>query len=264
MKLKTKMIVCMALVFAFFMLALGVALMGMQDAKNRFETFLERDQALLQQGTTLYAQGLQMGQALRNIVLDPKNKNAYKNLDAASAEFKSAHEAALALATQDAALTKALQEIGTLRGRQAPLQAQVTALANENQPVAVAMLNTEETPVWREMRSRLMDIIKNKNAEVNQTKADMIDFTHRMLVASLILAAMAIVLGAGVATWLTRNVMKQLGGEPDYAVGIARRIASGDLTEAIDTSKSDRSSLVSAMKMMQDSLAALVVQVRSG
>ncbi|HJV74392.1 MAG TPA: methyl-accepting chemotaxis protein, partial [Noviherbaspirillum sp.] len=47
-------------------------------------------------------------------------------------------------------------------------------------------------------------------------------------------------------------------------VGIARRIASGDLTEAIDTSKSDRSSLVSAMKMMQDSLAALVVQVRSG
>ena len=264
MKLKTKMIVCMALVFAFFMLALSVALVGMQDAKSRFETFLERDQALLQQGTTLYAQGLQMGQALRNIVLDPQNKNAYKNLDAASAEFKAAHQTALELAAQDAALSKVLQEIGALRGRQAPLQAQVAALANENQPAAVAMLNAEETPVWREMRSRLLDIVKNKNAEVAKTKDDMIGFTQRMLAASLVLAAMAVLLGAGVATWLTRNVMKQLGGEPDYAVSIARRIASGDLTEAIDTSKSDSSSLVNAMKMMQDSLAALVVRVRSG
>lgn len=36
---------------------------------------------------SLYAQGLQMGQALRNIVLEPGNQQSYKNLDDASRAF---------------------------------------------------------------------------------------------------------------------------------------------------------------------------------
>ena len=264
MKLRTKMIVCMAFVFAFFMLALGVALVGMQNANNKFETFLEHDQALLQQGSTLYAQGLQMGQALRNIVLDPKNMKSRENLDAASAAFKRAQQAALKLAGTNAALSKTLQEVGALRERQAQIQLKVTALAGENQAGAIEMLNAEETPVWREMRARLQDIIKDKNAEVEKTKAKMIGFTRQMLIASLVLASLAIVLGAAIAMWLTQSVMKQLGGEPDYAAGIAVRIAQGDLAVQIDTGAKDQSSLLFAIKAMRDSLASIVGQVRAG
>ena len=264
MKLRTKMIVCMAFVFAFFMLALGVALVGMQKANNKFETFVEHDQALLQQGTTLYAQGLQMGQALRNIVLDPNNRKSHENLDAASTAFKAAQQAALNLAGANAPLLKTLQEIGALRERQAQIQVKVTALANENQTGAIEMLNAEEIPVWREMRARLQEIIKNKNAEVEKTKADMIGFTRQMLIASLVLASLAIMLGAGIAMWLTQSVMKQLGGEPDYAASIAVRIAQGDLAVQIDTGAKDQSSLLFAIKAMRDSLASIVGQVRTG
>ncbi|MEO6353557.1 MAG: methyl-accepting chemotaxis protein [Oxalobacteraceae bacterium] len=254
----------MALVFSFFMLALGVALVGMQNANNKFETFLEQDQALLQAGTTLYAQGLQMGQALRNIVLDPKKKKSYENLDAASIEFKATQQTALRLVESNASLLKTLQEIGVLRERQTQIQTKITVLANESQQSAIEMLNAEETPVWREMRARLKEIIKIKNADVVKTKADMMGFTRQMLVTSLALASLAIVFGAGIAMWLTQSVMKQLGGEPDYATSIAVRIAQGDLAVQINTRPKDQSSLLFAIKTMRGSLSSIVGQVHAG
>ena len=92
------MILSLGLSFMFFLAALALALVGMQGAKSRFETFLEQDLALLQATSAMYAQGLQMGQALRNVVMDPENRTGYKNLDDASRNFEQANELALSLA----------------------------------------------------------------------------------------------------------------------------------------------------------------------
>ncbi|MET0268406.1 MAG: methyl-accepting chemotaxis protein [Duganella sp.] len=78
------------------------------------------------------------------------------------------------------------------------------------------------------------------------------------------LLAGSVILGALCAALITRWLVKRLGGEPDYAVKIAGKIASGDLTVAIDTRSGDQDSLLFAMKSMRDSLAGLVEQVRSG
>ena len=262
MKLKTKMTACMAGVFAFFMLALGVALFGMQNSGNQFQSFLENDQALLQDVTTLYAQGLQMGQALRNIVLDPNNQTGHKNLQTASSEFSIALQSAQALTRTDAALSGQLKQVAALREKQATIQAQVVALAKDNQAGAIEKLNTEETPVWREMRGILQGILKDKNSAVAQTKAGMAELTRHTLVGSLVLAGLAIVFGIAISTWLIRSVMTQLGGEPDYAAAIAGRIAQGDL--AVDIDAANSTSLIFAIRTMRDSLADIVQQVRSG
>ena len=142
MKLRTKMISVMALVCACFTLAIGVALVGMQNAKSQFENFLQQDQALLQAGSNLYAQGLQMGQALRNIVLDPANKKAQENLDAASDEFKTSYQAAISLSKGDGNTLSILQKIGELREKQALLQKQIAGLAQGDSNAARSLLNT--------------------------------------------------------------------------------------------------------------------------
>ena len=262
MKLKTKMTACMAGVFAFFMLALGVALFGMQNSGNQFQSFLENDQALLQDVTTLYAQGLQMGQALRNIVLDPNNQTGHKNLQTASSEFSTALQSAQALTRTDAALSGQLKQVAALREKQAAIQAQVVALAKDNQAGAIEKLNTEETPVWREMRGILQGILKDKNSAVAQTKAGMAELTRHTLIVSLVLAGFAIVFGIAISTWLIRSVMAQLGGEPEYAAAIAGRIAQGDL--AVDIEAGSHASLMFAIRTMRDSLADIVQKVRSG
>lgn len=166
MNLKSKMMLCMGLVCLFFVCALGVALQGMQAAKNRFEGFLEQDQAILMTATNMYAQGLQMGQALRNVVLDPANKTGYKNLEDAGAAFKEHSGTALDLARATPATLQVFQKVSELRDKQAGLQAKVATLAKDDQAAAIATLNKEETPVWREMRTQLLEFIKQKNAEV--------------------------------------------------------------------------------------------------
>jgi len=67
-----------------------------------------------------------------------------------------------------------------------------------------------------------------------------------------------------VATVITRSIMRQLGGEPSEAVDIANRIAAGDLTMTIDTQAGDRASMLYAIKLMRDSIAAIVGEVRLG
>jgi methyl-accepting chemotaxis protein len=61
-----------------------------------------------------------------------------------------------------------------------------------------------------------------------------------------------------------RSIRKSLGGEPDYASGIAARIAAGDLTTTVKLAANDRSSLLYAMHSMQESLMRTVSAVRQG
>ena len=63
---------------------------------------------------------------------------------------------------------------------------------------------------------------------------------------------------------MTRSLKRQLGGEPDYAAGVALRIAAGDLTVGIDLRPKDQTSMLFAMREMRDSLANIVSQVRTG
>jgi methyl-accepting chemotaxis protein/methyl-accepting chemotaxis protein-3 (ribose and galactose sensor receptor) len=71
--------------------------------------------------------------------------------------------------------------------------------------------------------------------------------------------SLLVLLGSAISllVWrLIRGVLCQLGGEPHYAVEIARTIARGDLTQAIHTRHPD--SLIGAMQQMQGGLSVLV------
>jgi methyl-accepting chemotaxis protein len=70
--------------------------------------------------------------------------------------------------------------------------------------------------------------------------------------------------GVALGMLITRNLTRQLGGEPKDAANIATLIAGGDLNVAIATRAGDQSSMMFAMKQMRDSLATIVGQVRSG
>lgn len=80
----------------------------------------------------------------------------------------------------------------------------------------------------------------------------------------LIIGGVALVLGFVAANIITRSLLKQLGGEPDYAAKIASHIASGDLAVSIQTQDGDKNSLLLEMKTMRDSLVNIVGQVRTG
>src|SRR5450830_855715 len=63
---------------------------------------------------------------------------------------------------------------------------------------------------------------------------------------------------------IIRNITRSLGGEPAYAVGVASRIASGDLTMVIKTRSGDQRSLLYEMSVMRERLATVIAGIRSG
>lgn len=79
-------------------------------------------------------------------------------------------------------------------------------------------------------------------------------------VGSLVLAALLLAIGLLIA----RNLLQQLGGEPEYATNITQRIAAGDLSVDIAIKANDQSSLLHAIKSMRDGFAGIVGRVRQG
>jgi len=265
MKLRNKMALCMAIVFILFAIALAAAISGMREATSRFGNFVDQDQAFLGEANTMYAQGLQMGQALRNVILAPDNEIGYKNLTAARKDFDSALKSARELAKTDSAVDAVLAKLETLQQQRAAVQDRIVGLVKTDAVSSTTILNGEETPVWREMRAELLKILKEKNAAAEQVKTELMSRTQMLFSLSLVLAAVAIIAGGAVAFWLTRSITRQLGGEPDYAASIAGSIAAGDLTVHISVDdERNQSSLMFAMRQMQNSLATLVQKVRDG
>jgi len=84
--------------------------------------------------------------------------------------------------------------------------------------------------------------------------------TQRMLGAAGILA---IILSTLLAFVITRSLLRQLGGEPDYATEMVRKIGDGDLSMTLAIKPGDTSSLLYSMKIMQDSLGAIVSEIQS-
>ena len=77
--------------------------------------------------------------------------------------------------------------------------------------------------------------------------------------ASLLLVALGLTLWICFA--IVRNLLKTLGGEPEYAAKVAQRIAKGDLSTAINLQPNDTASLLASMKSMQDGLREMVEQI---
>jgi len=71
----------------------------------------------------------------------------------------------------------------------------------------------------------------------------------------------ALLIGMLVAWLITRNLMKQLGGEPDAVADIANKIAAGDLSANIELKSGDTNSVFYSMKAMQDNLTKIVSEI---
>lgn len=75
----------------------------------------------------------------------------------------------------------------------------------------------------------------------------------RFLGIGIVLLVLLGIIGLGIA----QRILRQLGGEPQYAAEIARRIAQGNLSGQIN-SQGGQDSLLGAMRVMQDSLRQMV------
>src|SRR3546814_823430 len=132
----------------------------------------------------------------------------------------------------------------------------------EQVPSAViARLQTEARPLGDTAEMMLSSLILNKQntsgelaARTDKVYADALQFMSALTLGG---ALLAIALGL----MLTRDLMRQLGGEPSEVARVANTISQQDLTADIKTHHAHPRSIIQAMSHMQASLRKIVAAV---
>ncbi len=81
------------------------------------------------------------------------------------------------------------------------------------------------------------------------------------LLVAMVISLLTLAAVAGIGYFITRNLMRQLGGEPDAAADVANKIAAGDLSSRIELKAGDTTSLMASMQHMSKTIQALLADI---
>ena len=132
---------------------------------------------------------------------------------------------------------------------------------NDRNRTAAALVELEQ--VYEAHRRSIDQVVAltTKRNEADETMARNAIDTARLWLALAFLLSMGGAVCYSVV--IARRLLGRLGGEPEYAVQIASRIAEGDLTVEVSTRPGDQTSLLAAIKAMQTSLRNAVSSINA-
>jgi PAS domain S-box-containing protein len=235
MRIGNRLALVMALVMVLLVGALFESHRSSGKIENAYRDYIDHDVARRADFYNMYAQGLQMGQALRNVMLDPENPKAYDNYKNAAASFEKAAEQARNL-DQQVAKSGLPDRIVAIRGEQKKMHEQIFELIKAKQgDEAKAQLNKTETPKWREMRDLLLGEIKRLDEATPKLLAELKAESDAADKRSLTLAIIAVVLGILLAGILLARIARQ-ARETENLVSA---VAGGNLAQVIRAGNHD-------------------------
>jgi methyl-accepting chemotaxis protein-1 (serine sensor receptor) len=137
----------------------------------------------------------------------------------------------------------------------------VTRLKAGDLAGATTLLHESIIPQFEKMRqpaNKLIQYQLDAAAEEQKTAQARYELVRNLCVGGVTLSAL---LTLAVGLWLIRSIVTPLS----QAVHVAKRVAAGDLSTAIDTSANDEpGQMLKALRAMTDSLSDIVRGVRSG
>ena len=141
------------------------------------------------------------------------------------------------------------------------LKPAVAALRAQDIKAATEIVQGPMTTLFQPVREAVNALIKLQ-LDVAKSEYERSQDRYRAVRAGSIAGvAIGLLLAAAVGTWLVRAISKPL----EAAVKLAGQVASGDLTQRIEVRSGDEiGRLMQALKNMSESLAGIVVRVRSG
>ncbi|WP_295464469.1 methyl-accepting chemotaxis protein [uncultured Pseudomonas sp.] len=108
----------------------------------------------------------------------------------------------------------------------------------------------------------MLDAHRAYNQKLGATQAEVASQTRHQATLLSIGIALATLLGIGLlGFFITRNLLRQLGGEPSAVAAVATRVAAGDLPDDLRLRQGDDKSLMAAMQLMVTTLRGLVADM---
>jgi methyl-accepting chemotaxis protein len=267
LRIGTRMAIGFAIILILSFLSTGVALWRLQSVAEATHTMMQQPLAKERMIADWYRY---IHTAVRRTAAiakssDPSLAAFFAEDAAATTKGASAMQTAvepLLVGDQEKALFQAIGE--RRKVYVAARDAIVKAKAEGRPDEANRLIEQTFMPVAKVYQDLVQELLANQRKAIDDTSAQ-IEAAYRASKLTLIALSLVALLSGVACIWvLVGGLLRQLGGEPEYAAEIAHRIAGGDLAVDIVTRSGDSVSLLYAMKAMRDSLADIVAQVRAG
>ena len=126
---------------------------------------------------------------------------------------------------------------------------------------AARIFDTVFVPASKTYQDSLRELVAMQRARIDATASAIDASTGASTRLVMALTAGAVLLGAGFCWFLTAGIVRPIRA----AVGVAETVAGGDLSQKIDdTAKDETGALLRSLRLMNDSLTAIVTEVRGG
>ncbi|WP_300159149.1 methyl-accepting chemotaxis protein [Solidesulfovibrio sp.] len=231
-----------------------------RESDARMESMVVRDMRNLHAFEQLYSQGLQAGQAVRNILIDPRDETARKNLGTAEGDFQAAlGQLRSGLPEGEAA---GLGEIERMWRELCAVHAAVLSRLDRDgggKGEAAEALKAKATPAWRAVKDRILAGVARQEEASREGLAG-----YRVQVAGYrqvywgVTAVLALCL-AGAALGVQRRIVAPLSRLGDCAAAFA----AGDFTRRAGLSRRDEiGQLAGAVDAVGEKIAEVVSRIR--
>jgi methyl-accepting chemotaxis protein len=267
MKIGTRLAISYGIVCMQLMIIISIGVTRLSALNDGTSLIINDRWPKIEMAMEIKAQTDNIAIALRNMMLTESKSDRDKQVELIM-EARKVNAAQLEKLEKLIALPKGkelFQRIVDGRQKYIAGQEKLMGLIAENkQAEAKAYLTDELRPTLAGFKDAVSALIHFQESLIDDAGKSAADTYAQARNLMIMLGAVALLLAVVIGFWITRSLLRQLGGEPGHAVAIAGKIAAGDLTVAIDTKAGDQSSLLYAIKRMRDSLATIVGQVRVG
>lgn len=195
-KLRTRFFLLMATPIIGMLVILSYTFIMENSLSGEIEHLISVETKTHSEVNSLYSQGLQCGHALRNIILNSTDKQAFTNYSKAKEAFIGSLNAIKILKKDDSDFLMYLSEIVNESNKYFANSEQVQQLINLGEKdEAISFLNNSLTPQWRQLKKIILDMSKRQVDKFDLAKVSLNEKISNHLTFSY-LFGFAIIVGA--------------------------------------------------------------------
>jgi len=273
MKVGTRLMLAFGAVLILLVAVIGVGLARMAAIRTNLRTITEENIVAMRHATAMSSEAAQVSTSIRDALLmhdEEKLKAAAEQVDIASKNFEGQIAATEKMQASIASTTKeerdAVAKVKKLWSGLKEDVGQALDLCKQNQSdMAFRWFykSTDASVKNVEIRKTLAALadLEQKRTDEAAIAAESAYGNARTMMLSLGLVAIALAVAA--ALFVTRSLLKQLGGEPSYVASVMHSLGNGDFTVSVTTKAGDKDSMLFAVRTMVEKLATIIADVNS-
>jgi methyl-accepting chemotaxis protein len=258
MKVGTRLTLAFAVVVVLLAAVIAVAVTRLQEQQASLRYITSVNNNLIKQAQQMNFGTLRMERVIRSLLLAQDAEQLKGDLGGQKGArdiFENAAKAMGEMLAADPTTTpeelKLLADVRERVGKVYLTLDRITELALAQQTAeAVTMMRGQLFLQSNDLRAGLDALTKyeedQSNAQVQRAESNY-EFAWMLMIG---MGAAAVLAAVVAALLVTRSILGQLGGEPDYAAGILAKVSEGNLDIDIHTKPKDTSSMLVAVKGM--------------